>query len=297
MERALIIGCGYTGAALARQLTRRGIPVAGTSAAGRPVEGVTIRTVDLLHDPADPPLELPEAADAVVFYMVATLTRSYEGRAHLPPFRRCLAALAQQPVRGLIYLSSTSVYGDRGDRWVDEETQVRPQSPWGRMRVELEREAWAFGSTQGIPACVVRLPEIYGPGRGPVERLRRGYVLRKPDRFSNRIYIDDLAEILALLGERMDIELLLAADGQPDTRRTVYGYAALQMGLPDEALVEERGAAALEAAGDENRRALIAESKRCCNDRLLRWLGRPLRYPSYREGIKAILQAEGSPPG
>ena len=79
--------------------------------------------------------------------------------------------------------------------------------------------------------------------------------------------------------------------------REVYGFTAELMGLPEEALIEQPGAAALQASGDENRQALIAESKRCRNDRLLGWLGQPLRYPSYREGIKAVLQAESRPAG
>jgi nucleoside-diphosphate-sugar epimerase len=291
MRRALIVGCGYTGTALARRLSAEAISVVGTTASPQPAEGFEHRLLDLLKPTA---LELPEAADAVVYYMVPTLHRDYDGkeRPHLRPMQRCLEALATQPLRGLVYLSSTSVYGDRRGGWVDEDTPPTPRSPWGRMRAELEQAVWTFGSQQGVPACVTRLPEIYGPRRGPQERLRQGQkVLRNPEGYSNRIHVDDLVTVLAELGARLDQRLLLVSDDKPTTREEVYRFAAKTLGYallrPDDA--------PLGPGADVNRRALLEESRRCRNNRLRLWLGGPLRYPSYREGITAILAAERRP--
>jgi len=290
MKRALIIGCGYTGAALAEKLVAAGISVVGTTTASHSkhlAPRFGLRTLDLTA--AAGQLDLREAAGAVVYYMVSTLERSYlEQGPHLAPMQRCLDALSEQSIEGLIYLSSTSVYGDRQGGWVDERSEVTPGSPWGRMRVELEQAVWSFGRRAGVPACVVRLPEIYGPGRGPVERLARSdHVIRYPQRYSNRIHLDDLVTTLALLGQRRDQPLLLAADSLPATTLEVYQFTADRMGLP---LV----VGSPQEAPDPNRRALMQESKRCRNARLLSWLGRPLRYPSYHDGITAIL---GSRPG
>ena len=161
MERALIIGCGYVGAALAPRLRDAGVEVSGTSASGGP----GLLRLDLTAPDSGPELA---AEGAVVYYMVSTLARRYdaEARPHLRPLERCLAALERQAPAGLVYLSSTSVYGDQGGAWIDEQTPTAPQTPWGRMRVELEQRFWDFGAARGLPACVVRLPEIYGPGRG-----------------------------------------------------------------------------------------------------------------------------------
>lgn len=294
MKRAIIIGCGYTGQALARRLLGAGIQVAGTwsgsPAEQQQIEGVKLYPLDLLS-PGGPegsgapqPLALPAAAGAVVYYMVSTLYRQYEeqARPHLAPLERVLDGLQGQSISGLIYLSSTSVYGDTGGQWIDEQSPVAPQSPWGRMRVDLEQRVWAYGRQQGIPACVVRLPEIYGPGRGPVARLRRGYVLRFPERYSNRIHVEDLAWVLHELGQRLEPNLLLAADDCPVIAAEVYQYAAELLGMDPVV----RGDAVTK---DPNRRALLSESKRCCNALLSTWLGRPLRYPSFREGLPTTL--------
>jgi nucleoside-diphosphate-sugar epimerase len=283
MKRVLIIGCGYTGLALAHRLVSCDIEVTGTSTlTSQPGPPLNLRRLDLLAPSHCTDLSLPEAAGAMVYYMVPTLFRSYDGRSHLAPMERALTALADPPIRGLIYLSSTSVYGDHQGGWVDEHTPLSPDSPWGRMRMELEQRVWAFGQQRGLPACVVRIPEIYGPHRGPVERLRRGYTLRFPDRYSNRIHVQDLVEVLVKLGHDADQELLLVTDGHPATSREVYTYAARLMGLQ---LTVDEGP----ARGDANRLSLLRDSKRCRNTRLLEWLDTPLRYPSYREGISALV--------
>lgn len=292
--RALIIGCGYTGARLARRLMAGGADVVGTGTGAGPwasdAPGFRWRELNLLDDAQD---ELPEAAEAVVYYMVPTLARRDEGKPHLPPFERCLAALARQPLRGLVYLSSTSVYGDRQGGWVDEASPVSPGSPWGRMRVELEQAVWRFGADRGVPACVVRLPEIYGPGRGPVERLRGGHLVRAAERFSNRIHIDDLVMTLDQLGRDLDPPLLLVSDDEPAPTLEVYRFAAARMGLGEDAVRLDAGEP---LPTDPNRRGLVSESKRCCNRRLRRWLRQPLAHPTYRDGIMAILSA-GPEPG
>jgi nucleoside-diphosphate-sugar epimerase len=277
VERAFLIGCGYTAAALGPRLRAEHVAAAGISLSGAAVEGVAVARADLRAGP----LDLSAAAGAVVYYMVPTLADTDDG-SHRGPMERVLAALDGQDVAGLIYLSSTSVYGDTGGGWVDERTPPSPSSPWGRMRADLEQIVWGYGRRRGRPACVVRLPEIYGPGRGPVERLRQGHAPRFPDRTSNRVHVDDLADVLLELGQRLDRELLLVCDGSPATTAEVYGHAAALLGQPPPSF-------GVEEEADPNRRALARDSKRCRNDELLRWLGRPLRYPSYRQGLAAAL--------
>ncbi len=285
MRRAFLVGCGYTGGVLAAHLQRRGIPVAGTSLHGAGPAGVPLQAVDLRAPESVAALDPRPAEGAVLYYLVATLARDLDpvARPHLAALERLLARLAAVPLAGLVYLSSTSVYGDQDGGWVDEQTAPAPTSPWGQMRLELEERIRREGQARGVPACVTRLPEIYGPGRGPLQRLRSGYGVRHPERWSNRVHVEDLAEVLVLLGERLEPELLLVSDSQPAPSGEVFAAAAALLGLP--------GVPAA-AAGEEldaNRLALTRDSKRCSNARLLAWLDRPLRYPSYREGLPASL--------
>jgi nucleoside-diphosphate-sugar epimerase len=287
-ERAFIVGCGYVGKALAAQLRAAGVAVAGTSASGEAaIPGVAIARVDLRAPPAGG-LDFGAAAEgAVVYYLVATLARQLDAaRTHLGPLDAALAALARRPLAGIVYLSSTTVYGDRCGAWVDEKSPTAPDSPWGEMRVDLERRVREWGTAHATPACVVRVPEIYGPGRGPVARLRANpgrYTLRHADRFASRIHLDDLVTVLEELGRRLEPALLLACDDEPARSGEVYTLAARLLGLP--AVPRAVG----EEPADPNLRALARDSKRCSNARLRAWLGRPLRYPTYREGLPATL--------
>jgi nucleoside-diphosphate-sugar epimerase len=289
MQSALIIGCGYTGRFLARRLLARGVAVRGTTRSGElgggAEAGLELVTLDLALGHGGR-TSLPRLPGVVVYYMVPTLARRYDGgaRPHLGPLEAVLSGLEGHDLRGLVYLSSTSVYGDRGGGWVDERTAPAPASPWARMRLDLEERVLAFGRERGVRACVTRLPEIYGPGRGPVERLRAGWALRNGSRLSNRIHVLDLAAVLDELGERLDRELLVVSDDEPAVSREVYALAAELLGLAGSAVEAED-----EGDADENRRALFHESKRCSNAELRSWLGRGLLYPTYREGLPTCL--------
>ena len=279
--KSMIIGCGYTGARLAHMLCGKGACVYGTSLSGRAIAGVQMQALDLMD--VTTPLDLPEAEGAVVYYMVSTLSRDHKDPRFRQIMERVLDALSRASVTKLVYLSSTSVYGDLAGAWVDEDTEPQPASPWGQMRLALVRMVAEFGRAARVPTTSVRLPEIYGPGRGPLNRLKRGYQLRCPERFTNRIHIDDLVEILAKMATASSPELLLCCDDAPASARDVYALAAELRGIP---APQEGG----ELPDDVNRRGLVAESKRCSNRQLVRWLTRPLRYPTYREGLRAILE-------
>lgn len=283
----MIIGCGYTGSALATQLSAASVDVIGVRRGPRNGDTSLPYRLKLLDLTSESRVSLPEAEGAMVYYMVGPTGESGgydpQNRTHLAPINRVLAALAAAPPRGLVYLSSTSVYGDREGNWIDETTPPSPGSPWGQMRVDIEKRFWETGKALAIPTTVVRLPEIYGPGRGPVERLARGYRLRAPERYSNRIHVADLVDILELLGQREQPRLLLAADGHPARTDEIYAYAARVAGLaPPQS--------SSEMPKDPNIRALVSHSKRCRNARLVEWLGKPLRFPSYKEGIEESLK-------
>ena len=137
----------------------------------------------------------------VVVYAVAAGRRD-EGayrRAYVDGVAALLDVLEGRadPPRRVFFVSSTSVYGERGGAWVDEATPVQPGGFPGECLVAGERRMLA----SPIPATVVRFGGIYGPGRGwLIERARAGAsCVDDPPRFTNRIHRDDCAGVLAHL--------------------------------------------------------------------------------------------------
>src|SRR3546814_13829604 len=72
-----------------------------------------------------------------------------------------------------------------------------PKSDRGRRRLDAERalQAWQAEDAVTRATIILRVPGIYGPGRMPVERLRKGLPVVSDDEspYTNRIHADALA--------------------------------------------------------------------------------------------------------
>jgi nucleoside-diphosphate-sugar epimerase len=158
-----------------------------------------------------------------------------------------------------------------------------------RSRRRLEAEAaWR---ASGLPVEIFRLAGIYGPGRSAFDRLRDGTAQRvvKPGQVFSRIHVDDVAAALAAsIAHPRPGAVWNLADDEPAPPQDVVAHAAALLGLPAPPEV------AFEAAElSEMARSFYGESKRVANRRLREELGVDLAYPTYREGLAAILAAGG----
>lgn len=190
------------------------------------------------------------------------------------------------------YLSTTGVYGDHKGGWVDETTPLNPATERGRARVDAEAAWAALAARSGLPLHIFRLAGIYGPGRGPFEKVRGGTAQRiiKPGQVFSRIHADDLAATLAASIARPNPGAIYnVCDDDPAPPEDVLTHAAALLGLPPPPAVPYA-----EADLPPMARSFYAESKRVRNDRIKTELGVRLAYPSYREGLAAVLRAEGS---
>ena len=191
------------------------------------------------------------------------------------------------PTPHFCYISSTGVYGDADGEWVDEATPCRPLREGGRACLAAEQAI--ADHPLGARSVVLRLAGIYGPDRIPrAEALRRGEPIDAPaDGFLNLIHVDDAARIV------LDVERLAqakkittprtycVADGHPGLRRDYYAELARLLDAPSPRFVEPAAAspAALRAGAD----------KRISNARLVREVAPTFAYPSFREGLAAIV--------
>jgi nucleoside-diphosphate-sugar epimerase len=197
---------------------------------------------------------------------------------------------AADRLRIVIYLSTVGVYGDHGGAWVDEATPTRPTSERGRRRVGAEGAWTDFGRRRGVPIQIHRLAGIYGPRSNAVDDMRLGVARRivKPGQVFNRIHVEDIAGAIAAgLAHPKVTGPVNICDDEPCPPQDVVAYAAslLCVPPPPETAFED-------AALSEMGRSFYSESKRCRNLRLKRELGYALRYPTYREGLRA----EAAPP-
>lgn len=204
--------------------------------------------------------------------------------------RRAEIAAAAPYLHWVGYLSSTGVYGDFGGGWVDEDTP--PNAPEGHRdrRLLAEGEWQALADEAGLPLHIFRLAGIYGPGRGPFQKVKDGTARRivKPGQVFSRIHVDDIAQVLAASVARPDPgRIYNVCDDEPAPPQDVIAHAADLLGLPHPPTLAFEDADLSPMA-----RAFYADNRRVRNERIKRELAVVLKYPTYREGLAAILATE-----
>lgn len=271
----LILGCGYLGRAAAAGWVAQGRAVAALTRS-RAAELRALGAQPVLGDVTDPAaLRLP-AADTVLY--AVGMDRS-AGKSMREVYVGGLANVldALPPPRRFVYVSSTGVYGQTDDGWVDETAPTEPAEEGGRVALECERLLRAR-----LPdAVVLRFAGIYGPGRV----IRRAAVERgepcaaDPDGWLNLIHVSDGARAVHAAGERAAPgRTYNVADDRPATRREFYAELAALLGAPEPRFCGPAGGA----------------SRRVSNRRMRSDLGVELEFPDYRAGLR---QAIGGPAG
>lgn len=295
-KRALILGCGYVGCALARTLVREGIEVKATTRSRERVREIeALGATPALADVMTPASLLPlvEWEPHVVFDLVRP-QRIGADRYTSWGTRNVAHAFSRSPLDALVYLSSTSVYGRRGGEETDEATELDPSSPAGRSRAEAESVYLQLFDGGGFPIRICRVPGIYGPGRTLRQRLESGAYRRLDDDelWISRIHVDDLAEGLVAAWLRgAPGRVYLLCDDEPVTGREYAELTASLLSLPlPPAVSREDIRHELTSSAFERR----ISARRCSNRRMREELGVIPRYPSVRVGIAAALREEGA---
>jgi nucleoside-diphosphate-sugar epimerase len=285
---ALIVGFGDIGQRMAKFALQAGQSVAALVRSPRSMLGVSAIAGDL--DRAESLVELAELSSGVLFHFAPPPGAGL----HDTRTTHLLAALEGTPPRRIIYISTSGVYGDCAGAWVDETYPVNPGNERSRRRVDAERQLSAFSERHAMPLVILRVPGIYGPGRLPLERIRRGdpvVCLEEAPQgslWSNRIHADDLAAI-AIRAAQDDASpgIYNVSDDEPSSM-TYYIYrVADAVGLPRPPCVSLAEAQRTFSPGILD---YLNESRRLDNRRMKAKLGISLRYPTLAEGLASFSQ-------
>lgn len=295
-RRLFIFGLGYSGLEIARLARAQGFEVAGTCTTAE--KAAQLRQAGFEAHLFDGTAALSATALRAASHVLCTIAPNDTGD---PALHACRALLGQAPWLG--YLSTTGVYGDHGSGWVDEATPAAPGQARSIARLAAE-QAWRdLARETGATLDILRLPGIYGPGRSAIDQVKAGTARRidKPGQFFSRIHVADIATAaLAAMARAMAHDRVRpmvgsgatgvwnVADDLPAPNSDVVAYAFELLGRPvPPAIPWEQIAPTLSPMA----RSFYRESRRVRNDRLKRDLGVALRYPTYRDGLKAIAEA------
>lgn len=282
-EKIALLGFGDIANRLSAHLSNDHVVGIKRSAISHP--SVEIQTADCL-DQASMDQLMQTGFDVLVITFTPTQMSEAGYRAgYVDTVQTLLRALKKQThqPRLMVFVSSTSVYGQQGNEWVDETTPAEPSAYSGRCLLEAE----ASIAASGYHYCHVRFSGIYGPGR---RRLIDQVIQGKgsadyPVVFSNRIHADDCAGVLAHLIERHKTQpidsVYIATDCEPVPLNDVKQWMAQHLSLPSDHLTVK----------DVDRKRAPRSSKQCSNKKLLE-TGYSFLYPTFREGYSALIDSE-----
>ena len=278
-ERVLLIGCGDLGQRAAQRFLARGDEVLALRRNPPDADAGGIQWLRGDITRPDTLGNLPQGVTRLIHLPSpgARNPQAYRG-VFVDGLANVLKALDQSPLKRVVFVSSSAVYGEHHGGWVDEDTPPAPQGFNGQVLLEAE----AALAAQPVSSTALRLAGLYGPGRLQlIERLRSGAAGApvQPEHWANRIHIDDAAAAvvhLALLPEAAP--LYIGCDDTPLPLHTLYAELAEMIGAP----------APREAPAPAN-----VGSKKLSNARL-RASGLTLQWPDSRQGYAALLAGGGT---
>ncbi|MFO7304385.1 MAG: NAD-dependent epimerase/dehydratase family protein [Gammaproteobacteria bacterium] len=283
----LIVGCGYVGRRLYARFADR-YDVTALVRTARSAAGLTeagMRAVALDLDRPRSGARIPERLEQEsIVYLVPPSSFS-ESDLRLDRFLQ----LATVPPRSFVYVSSTGVYGDTSGAPVDESAPLNPRTPRARRRVSAEEMTRVWCTERCVRRVVLRVAGIYGPGRLPLERLRRQEAVVRAEEagLSNRIHVDDLVSAcVAAVTNDEARGVYNVSDGHPLSSTAFLLKVAELAGLPPPPQVSMEEA---QLTFSPERLSFLNESRHVLNGRMLKHLGVELRYADYERGIRDSL--------
>lgn len=292
MSGVFIVGCGALGQKVAALWQAQGESVAALSRSANSRQTLMALGVTPVDGDLDQPSTLADLPlhQRLVYYFAPPPGAGCED-SRMDAF--CRMALNNQKPSRLIYVSTSGVYGDRQGAWVDETTPVQPATDRACRRVAAEQALRRWEKAHNASVIVLRVPGIYGPGRLPLERIRRGVPVIAQDQApaSNRIHIDDLARICVAAGQKGQAgDIFNVADESEASMTDYFNSVADVFSLPRPPQVSMVQAEELLSA---EMLSYLKESRRLDTTRLRHRLGVELRYPDLLSGLRACREQGG----
>lgn len=278
MSTLLCIGLGYSARVFAARVASRGWRIIGTAQTPGGAAAIAALGYEAIAFDGTGANDGLRTALASATHLLVSAPPDASGDPLLRHHAGDLTALSW-----IGYLSTVGVYGDHGGAWVDETTLPKPISNRSRWRLAAEQSWLDLAQSKSLRVEIFRLAGIYGPGRGPLEAVRKGTAraIVKPGQVFNRIHVEDIANVLvAAIARPSGQTIYNVSDDEPAPPQDVLAYAATLLGLPAPPSVDFATADLTPMA-----RSFYSECKRVSNARVKDALSIALTYPNYRDGF------------
>lgn len=285
MNHLFCFGMGFSARTLANRLAANGWNISGTSRSAEKIADLNARGYSgFLFSGSQPGPGIAKALRTATHVLVSTAPDE-NGDPVLAHHRQDIRNATS--VKWIGYLSTIGVYGDFQGAWIDETAPLAPASKRGQRRVLAERQWLEYADqSPGQALQIFRLAGIYGPGSSPLHKVKSGTAKRivKPGQVFNRIHVEDIAGALsASMAKPNPGAIYNVADDEPAPPQDVVTFAASLLGMEPPPQIAYDDAQMTPMA-----RSFYGEIKRVSNARLKDELNYSLKFPTFREGLRAL---------
>ena len=281
----LVVGCGDVGKRVAHRLLANNAKISAlthSKASENSLKTLGIEPIFADLDQADSVSAITQSFDNIFYFAPPPSSGQIDSR--MQNFIQHY--LRQHLPKRIVYISTTGVYGDHSDNWINEETPAKPQVDRSRRRLNAENQIIELAKNTKLEYVIVRVAGIYSLEKLPIERLQENkkILARNLSGASNRIHAEDLADILvaAMLNSKSG-EIYNATDGAPSTMSDYFMAVAHTFDLPAPEEVDWQYA---NAHFSQGMLSYLKESKKISNEKILKQLGIHLNYPDLTTGLK-----------
>ncbi|MDR2222598.1 MAG: epimerase [Flavobacteriaceae bacterium] len=204
MKTIGILGCGWLGMPLAKQLVTQGYTVKGTTTSED-------KLLELAQYGIQPHLlqvnnwnvEIGNSFLNSIDILIITIPpiRNEENPTYKAIFEKLLYYIQQYPIKHIIYTSSVSVYAPSKEIITENSTRYSIESTAKQIRAveELLLQNLTFTT------CILRLGGLFGGEREPVRYICKKDVLDNPELPINMVHLDDIIQYINAILSSMNL--------------------------------------------------------------------------------------------
>ena len=237
-----LLGCGWLGLPLAESFIEKGVTVKGSVTSTEKLElleskGIEPYLVSLTSTSVDGEItEFLTKSDILIIDIPPKL-RKEGSESFTQKIEQLIPYIEQAGVSKVLFVSSISVYGQKNDGIVAEDTPPFPDTESGKQLLETEK---LLNSNNNFKTTALRFAGLYGGERHPVYHLAGKHNLQQPNAPVNLIDRENCIGVIeAIINKNTWGEVFNAALSQHPTRKEYYTKKAQEMELPLPEFVED----------------------------------------------------------
>ncbi|WP_340066400.1 SDR family oxidoreductase [Ascidiimonas aurantiaca] len=231
-KKIAVLGCGWLGLPLAIRLVDLGYTVHGSTTSPEKLKvllskGIVPFHIRITEEGIDETHTFLKSAQTLIVNIPPGLRGKKTGN-YVAKIRHLVTALKDTSIQNVLFISSTSVYGDSKEV-ITEKTNLRPQTESGKQLAEAEN----LLQCEPFKTTVLRFGGLIGPERHPVTHLSGKTDLPNPDSPVNLIHLDDCIGVIeTILTKNVWDTIINAVYPNHPTRKEYYTVMAQKKALP-----------------------------------------------------------------